>query len=182
MMMRVVPSSYRFDYVREHRAQGITVIFANPSKKVVRQLEDARLVQHIGEPSFSSSCSHFLTFCTLICQVWSCQRHAHEASFLAWASECSSAAEFLAAMHHVQPIARFARADVGILVHRPGAHLCAVSGCSGVCSGAAAGGEQGRQDRRHRHLKGQPQSSSLTGHWTYQVRSIGAAPLMLSCF
>ena len=38
----------RFDYVREHRERGITVIFANPSKKVVRQLEDARLVQHIG--------------------------------------------------------------------------------------------------------------------------------------
>jgi sulfate transporter 4 len=39
---------YWFDYVREHRERGITVIFANPSKKVVRQLEDARLVQHIG--------------------------------------------------------------------------------------------------------------------------------------
>jgi sulfate transporter 4 len=39
---------YWFDYVREHRTQDITVILANPSKKVVRQLEEARLVQHIG--------------------------------------------------------------------------------------------------------------------------------------
>lgn len=45
----------RFDYVREHRERGVTVIFANPSKKVVRQLEDARLVQHIGALSSSSS-------------------------------------------------------------------------------------------------------------------------------
>ncbi len=38
----------RFDYILEHRNDGITVIFANPSKKVVRQLEEAKLVAHIG--------------------------------------------------------------------------------------------------------------------------------------
>lgn len=45
----------RFDYVREHRDDGVTVIFANPSKKVVRQLENARLVQHIGARFFCPS-------------------------------------------------------------------------------------------------------------------------------
>ena len=40
----------RFDYIREHREAGINVIFANPSKKVVRQLEKAKLVAHIGAP------------------------------------------------------------------------------------------------------------------------------------
>jgi len=40
----------RFDYIRAHRAADINIIFANPSKKVVRQLEEARLVQHVGAP------------------------------------------------------------------------------------------------------------------------------------
>mmetsp|Transcript_17379 Transcript_17379/g.52010 ORF Transcript_17379/g.52010 Transcript_17379/m.52010 type:complete len:696 (+) Transcript_17379:162-2249(+) len=37
-----------FDYIREHRSAGVNIIFANPSKKVVRQLEEAKLVAHIG--------------------------------------------------------------------------------------------------------------------------------------
>lgn len=37
-----------FDYIKEHRDDGITTIFANPSKMVVKQLEEADLVAHIG--------------------------------------------------------------------------------------------------------------------------------------
>ena len=51
----VVRARCRFDYILEHRNDGIIVIFANPSKKVVRQLEEAKLVAHIGDPAVPCS-------------------------------------------------------------------------------------------------------------------------------